>query len=133
MGIDPAPCRGYNPRHDKNNPKYDANVHKVWLQSLLDDDARLKYRIREDYEVKDFPEPEYDWDLVNKMYSPSQIKLGLHKYDSDDAYPEDRPYDPRYDTNSAQWNCGMWTDWRDSVPDDHPMWDTEYLYTDYIE
>ena len=38
----------------------------------------------------------------------------LHKYDKNDWFPTDRPYDPRYDTSSDQWDCGMYHDLRDS-------------------
>ena len=49
---------------------------------------------------------------------PQFFKFQLYKYDPDDAFPEDRPYDARYDTDSPSWDCDLWTDWRESLPDD---------------
>ena len=43
----------------------------------------------------------------------------LHKYNKDHWFPEDRPYDPRYDTNSDQWDCAMYHDLRDAAVADH--------------
>jgi hypothetical protein len=38
----------------------------------------------------------------------------LHKYDKNHWFPTDRPYDPRYDTSSDQWDCDLYHDLRDS-------------------
>jgi hypothetical protein len=45
----------------------------------------------------------------------------FHKYNKNHWFPEDRPYDPRYDTNSdqVQWDCALYHELRDAAVADH--------------
>ena len=43
----------------------------------------------------------------------------FHKYDKNYWFPEDRPYDPRYDINSDQWDCALYHELRDAAVADH--------------
>jgi hypothetical protein len=76
-----------------------------------------------DDDINCVPHPsEYDdWESDDDFPDTSEEPVAdphnflLHKYDKDMWFPEDRPYDPRYDTSSDQWDCAMYHDLRETT------------------
>ena len=130
----------YDRRYDTKDPLFDLDLWSAWKESLQPTihynkpttppppDEHKEFAREEASKPGRIDTSGYslmDRGLIGRFdpefieSRPQFLEFQLFRYPPEDMFPEDKHYDQRYDTDSPNFDCDLYWDWRESLPEDY--------------